>query len=321
MRIVFWKSATLVMVLVGSVLAQAHDSVSVAFVIDGRPARCNPFGVDLRLDGKIIKPKLTDQTFDVPDVFKKHSQWPDNQYVDISLSCGEYSFSFPGRHPAFVRAGEWELGIARPLYAIERFSRTEELEQGGWLAYLIFEGEPGVVTFAPQPDAPVDIANAMQKEQPNASGKRARDLAYSLAVFRIEYQTNRDYLMRLLNSCLSRPRESPENDECDGKLLAFVTNLYWRGDNTLLVPLLQMADSRRDVIGEIGTFYSDLLDRQKGTALAAIKELGADQQHLVCRLAYKDDLSNNRPKRDRIKAFLSKTGGDAAARCSSAIEE
>jgi len=241
--------------------------------------------------------------------------------VDISFSCGEHTFSFPRQHPAFVRQGDWELGIARPLYAIERFSRTRELEQGAWLAYLIFEGEPGVVTFAPQPDPPVDVADAMQKEQSSATGKRARDIAYLLAVFGIEYERNRDYLMRLLSRCLSRPKESPEADECDSELLDFATTLYWRGDNTLLVPLLQMADSRRDVIGEIGTFYSDLLDRQKGTALAAIEELGADQQHLVCRLAYEDDLSNNRPKRDRIKAFLSKTGGDAAARCSSAIEE
>lgn len=311
----------LVLTLTASAEAQSQDFVSIAFKIDGKPATCKPFGVELRLDGKAISPQRSGQGFYVPEALKKTKRWSDDQRVDITLSCNEHTFAFPQRYAAFVRANDWELGIARPVYAIERFRRTLDLERGTWLAYLIFEGEPGVETLAPQSDPPTDWVETMRKEQENASGKRARDVAYSLAIFGVEYEKNRDYLLRLLDGCLSRPRESPEDDECDSELLDFVTNLYWRGDDGLLIRLLRLADTRRDVIGEIGTFYSDLLDRRKEVALASIEELGADQQHLVCKLAYDDDLNSNRPKRGRVRAFLSKTPGDAAARCSAAIEE
>jgi hypothetical protein len=214
-----------------------------------------------------------------------------------------------------VKDGDWELGISRPPYSIERFRRTPELERGAWLSYLIFQGEPGVITFASQPDPPVELADSMVKEQRNASGQRARDIAYSLAVFGIGYPRNRDYLMSLLNKCLSRPKESAEDDECDGELLDFVTNLYWRGDDRLLLPLLRMADTRRDVIHEIGSFYSDLLDRRGALALASVGKLSADQQLLICRLAYEDDLNSDTPKRDRVLAFLRGAGGEVATRC------
>jgi len=295
-----------------------HDSISVAFVIDGKPTRCAAFSVELRFDGEMIKPNQAGQHFDVPDVFKKPSeQWRDDQHVDISLSCGGQTFVFPKVHPAFIRQGDWELGIARPPYSIERFRRTPELEHGAWLSYLIFEGEPGIVISVSQPEPPAEIADSMRREQPNASGERARNIAYALAVYGFEYQRNRDYLLLLLNNCLARPRESPENDECDGELLDFVTNLYWRGDDSLLAPLLQVADARGDVIGEIGTFYSDLLDRRGAVVIESIEKLPAEKQKLICRLAYEDDLSIDSPKRDRVVAFLRGAGGEAATRCSS----
>jgi hypothetical protein len=297
-----------------------HDSISVAFAVDGKPAPCASFSVELHLEGEIIKPNQSGQHFDVPDVFKKPSkQWRDDQHVDVSLSCGGQTFVFPKLHPAFIRAGDWELGIAHPPYSMERFSRTSELEHGAWLSYLIFEGEPGVVTFVSQPDPPAEMEDSMKKEQPNASGERARNIAYALAVYGFEYGRNRDYLLLLLNNCLARPRESPENGECDGELLDFVTNLYWRGDDSLLAFLLQVADTRRDVIGEIGTFYSDLLDRRGAVVLESIEKLPTEKQKLICKLAYDDDLTIDSPKRDRVIAFLRGVGGEAATRCSKAL--
>jgi hypothetical protein len=297
-----------------------HDSISVAFAIDGKPTRCTAFSVELRFDGEVIRPNLAGQHFDIPDVFKKPpKQWRDDQHVDISLSCDGQTLVFPQQHPAFISAGDWELGIARPPYAIERFRRSFALEHGAWLGYLIFEGEPGVVTFAPQPDPPVDLVNSMRREQPDASGERARNIAYALAVFGFEYERNRDYLLLLLHVCLARPNESPEDEECDRELLDFITNLYWRGDDSLLAPLLRLADPRRDVIGEIGTFYSDLLDRRGAVGLESIEKLPPEKQTLSCKLAYEDDLSTDSPKRDRIIAFLKGTGGEAANRCSSAL--
>jgi len=136
-----------------------------------------------------------------------------------------------------------------------------------------------------------------------------------LAVFNIDYQKNRDLLLSLLNNCLSRSKESPEDEVCDSDLLSFVTNLYWRGDTGLLEPLLRIAESRRDVIGDIGTFYADLLDRRGIIVLNAMRELSDDKQQFVCRLADADDLSMNPPKRDRIIAFLRRAKGATATQC------
>jgi hypothetical protein len=162
------------------------------------------------------------------------------------------------------------------MYALKEYGYTHEFDHGAWLGYLIFEGEPGVVTFSSQPDPPAALSDALRKEPLNASPERGRDIAYVLAVFNVEYQKNRDLLLSSLNSCLSRPKESREDDVCDGDLLSFVTNLYWRGDSALLALLLQIAESRRDVIGDIGTFYADLLARRGVIALSATGELSDD---------------------------------------------
>jgi hypothetical protein len=211
------------------------------------------------------------------------------------------------------------LGIAHPLYAVKEYGYTHEFDHGAMLGYLIFEGEPPVVTFSSQPNPPADLYDALRKEQLDASPERLRDIAYVLAVFDVDYQKNRDYLLASLKNCLSRPRESAEDDVCDSDLLSFVTNLYWRGDTALLPTLLQLAESRRDVIGEIGNFYADLLDRRGVIALNAMGVLPADKQQLVCKLA-DDDLSINSPRRERIKAFLHEAKSRAADQCLSALD-
>lgn len=296
-----------------------HDSISVAFAVDGKPTRCTAFSIELRFDGKVIKPNHADQNFDVPDLFKKlPKQWRDDQRVDISLSCGGHTLAFPNQHPAFLRERNWQLGIAYPPYAVQEYGYTHEFDRGAWLGYLIFEGEPGVVTFSSQPEPPADLSDALRAEQVNASPERLRDISYALAVFNVEYEKNRDYLLSALNSCLSRPKESPEDDVCDSDLFSFVANLYWRGDYKLLLPLLQIAEPRRDVIGDIGIFYADLLDRRGDIVLGGMQELPDDKQRVVCRLA-DDDLRDNSPRQERIKTFLRKAKGTAAVQCLSAF--
>lgn len=303
-----------------SAQSQSKPSIAVSFVVDGKPARCTPFGVELSLNGKIIRPNHHGQSFEVPGAFRKSPlHWRDDQRVDISLTCNENIFVFPNLHPALVGQSDWELGMARPPYSMERFRRTDALEHGAWLSYLLFQGEPGVETFVSQPDPPADVADAMLIEQVTASGERKRDIAYALAVFGIDYQTNRDYLLSVLKSCLSRLNGWPEDDECDGDLLDFVTNLYWRGDDALLDVLLEASDTRRDVIGEIGTFYADLLDRRGAIFLDSIRPLLPEQQELICKLASRDDLRHKSPERNRVIAFLKATRSEAATGCLAAL--
>ncbi len=314
--VILLEALMLVSMANASAQSKPDGFIAVSFSIDGTPARCDGFQVELRLNGESIRPKPIGQRFEIPDAFKgPASRWNDGQRVDISLTCSGHTLAFPNQHPAFVREGDWQLGIAHPLYALKEYGYTHEFDHGAWLGYLVFEGEPGVVTFSSQPDPPAKVSDALRNEQLNASPERRRDIAYVLAVFNVEYEKNRDVLVSSLNNCISRPKETSEDDLCDGDLLSFVTNLYWRGDSALLTPLLLIAESRRDVIGDIGTFYADLLDRRGAIALTAMGELSDDKQQLVCRLADADDLSVNPPKRARVIAFLRRASGAAAAQC------
>jgi hypothetical protein len=165
------------------------------------------------------------------------------------------------------------------------------------------------------PSPPASFVASLRREQPSSSGERANDIAYALAVFDAEYHQNRDFLLGRLNACLARPKESPEDEMCDGRLLDYVTNLYWRGDSTLLQPLLQLADSRKDVIHEIGRFYADLLDRDTATTIDELKKFVQDKQTLICQLAGEDEYSLDEPKLERVTQRLHAIGSEAANQC------
>ncbi len=302
----------------------ASEFISVTFVVDGKPIACANT-VQLRLDGRTIVPKRTDRGFIVPVVFnKKPSEWSPDKRVEVTVSCGEYTLIFPKLEPWWVRPGQWEAGIAYPPYWIERFGYLRAVEQGTWLSYLQFECtgcDPGVFTTISHPTPPASLLASLRREQPSSSGEHARDIAYALAVFDTEYQRNRGYLLESLNACLSRPKESPENDVCDGKLLAYVTNLYWRGDSALLEPLLQLAESRKDVILEIGRFYADLLDRRTAITLEGLRKLSPEKQRVICKLAGEDEYSIDEPKLERVTEHLHAIGGETADQCLRVAEQ
>lgn len=302
--------------------AQTHEptqSISVAFAIDGKPISCDHLKIQLRLNGRKIEPKYTESGFAIPAVFdKKASAWSADEKVDVIVSCGKYTLTFPKLHPTWVSPGSWKVGIVHPPYWFEEFRYTSAIEHGMWLSYLVSECnqcDPGVITSISHRTPPVSVVKLLQVEQPTASVEHARDIAYALAVYNVEYRQNRDFVLGLLNDCLARPKESSEDDVCDHRLLDYITNLYWRGDSTLLPLLLQIADSRKDVIGEIGTFYARLLDRRTAIALEGLQGLSIDKQQTVCRLAGADDFRLDGPEFDRVTRQLHYIGGEVANRC------
>jgi hypothetical protein len=313
------KAATVLAVLIFALphSALASGIVSFRFVVDGKPISCIST-VELRLDGLAIVAERTDGGFLVPVAFdKKSSEWPSDKTVEVKVICGEYvlNFSLP---PSWVSAGRWEVGIAYPPRWMERFGYLRAVEGGTWLSYLESECngcDPGVFTTVSHPSPPASLIASLRREQPSSSGERARDIAYALAVFDAEYQQNRDFLLGRLNACIARPKESPEDEVCDGTLLEYVTNLYWRGDSTLLQPLLQLADSRKDVIHEIGRFYADLLDRHTATAVDELGKLAQEKQRLICQLAGEDEYSLDQPKLERVTQRLHGIGNQAANQC------
>lgn len=311
---------TFLLAIAGTMAAQSTGGksrfLSVTFAIDGEKTNCPDLKVALRLHGSEIVPEQSDQGFVVPAVF--HDMEHDSSRMDVNVTCGEYSLNFPDISPSWVSPGHWEFGVAYPPYWIERFGWTTAIERGTWVSYLESECngcDPGVFTTVSHPVPPEKLVANLKHERPEASGKRARDISYALSVFGTEYERNRNYLLKVLNTCLSRPNDSPEDDVCDSQLLSFVTNLYWRGDSELLQPLLQIGDSRRDVIGEIGYFYGDLLERQPAAALNEMSTLSTEKQQSICALAGEDDFSINTPKLQRVAEHLRALGTDEAARC------
>lgn len=307
-----------------SAAQDADQEISLKFAIDGKTKPCKNLKVEITLDGQAITPKLSAHGILVPDDFRKRlSEWPEGKTVDISIDCGEYSFQFPNLHPGWVTDGAWEVGIAYPPYWFREFSYTAAIEHGEWLSYLISECngcDPGVVTSVSHQDVPNSLVADLIEEQGQASGERARDIAYELAAFGVDYRRNRDNLMARLHSCLSKPKESPEDDVCNGQLVDYVTNLCWRGDDELLGLLLKIADLRKDVILEIGTFYSGLLDRRTDDTLRAMQALPSGKQRLICSLA-KDDLRVGTPQFDRVVTNLRAANNEAAHRCLQEFEK
>jgi hypothetical protein len=314
-------TAVVLMLAIGkTVVAQNRDAnqfLSVAFAVDGKQIACDDFRIELRFRGSKIVPNLSVQGFIVPAIFSKGSESGDDK-VNVKAVCGNYTLEFSDLYPSWVSPGRWEFGIAYPPYWFEPFRFTSALEHGTWVSYLLSECngcDPGVYTTLSHSAPPQHLVTSLRREHADASGGRARDIAYTLAVFGSEYQHNRDYPLRLLSGCLSRPKESPEDDVCNGELLDYVTNLYWRGDTGLLSPLLQVADDRRDVILEIGNFYGNLLDRRPAAALSGIGVLSVDKQQTICGLAGGDDFSTNMPKLQRVAEHLRTLGTDVAVRC------
>ncbi len=226
--------------------------------------------------------------------------------------------SFSGLYPSWVLAGSWEAGISYPTSWFDSMNHSTAPEEGAWASYLVAECndcDPGVVVTVTHPDVPPDLVDQLRKEQSSDVGERARNVAFALAIFKSDYETNRDFLLKLLRVCLSRPRNSAEDDVCDTKLVDEIANLYWRGDAELLQPLLNAADRRDDVLGEAGGFYSDLLDRRTALVVGELRKLPEEKQRMVCEMAATDDLRFDSPKLDRVMKNLRATGDDVAERC------
>lgn len=237
--------------------------------------------------------------------------------VAAKITCDDRTLELVRLYPVNVLPGNWTAGIAYPttwfdgpVYPVP--------ERRMWISYLITECnecDPGIVISQTHPEVPKAELAQLQKEMQNIGPGRARDIAYALAVFQFDYQTNRDRLVKTQRECLNRPPDALEDDVCDGRLVQYLANLYWRGDNELLPILFGLAQPREDVVREAGTFYADLLDRRMDVALSSLSSISEEAQKTACAMAFDDDLRFAGPKIDRIESELRKHDTDVARRC------
>lgn len=175
---------------------------------------------------------------------------------------------------------DWQVRIDYPP-----FVQVVEHGTNTWVSYLEPQVGGDAAEITGYSDPVPGVVERLIAEQPSSTGGRARDIAYALAVFGSDYQKNRDFLLQLLNTCVQKTQGSPEDDGCDYRLLDYLVNLYWRGDTTLLQPLLQIADPERGSLGFIEDFYADLLQRQPARAMQSLQTLDAQRQETVCDVA------------------------------------
>jgi len=179
------------------------------------------------------------------------------------------------------------------------------------------------VATVSQTDPPTALITRLIEEQPAASGERARKIAYALAVFNVDYEKNREFLLRTFNNCLLQTKDwSDEDDGCnDGMLLDYLTNLYWRGDGVLLRPLLELANSHAYALRGVDDFYADLLERRTPDAVRELEMLSTEKQSLICKMAGESGLVVGSLKFDRVVKRLHSAGVPAAERCEQAVAQ
>jgi hypothetical protein len=312
----------------GQTPADRDDQISLDFVVDGKHTDCPDLDVTIGFENRTIRPERSEHGFHVPALFlkgNKSEQFRQNKKVNIAITCGEYSLSFPEMYPISLSPGSWKAGIARPPFWFDDLSGPSDtiLRKAAWLSFLEYECygcDPGIIVAVSHDDPPVDFVDRLRAEQQHSNDQGSRDTAYSLAVFNSDYQSNRDYLLKILNDiCLKKPLTSPEDDVCDGTLISYIANLYWRGDRVLLQPLLEIPHSRES-FQEIGQFYAEILDERPSAAIDAIKKLSTDQRQEVCRTAGEDDLSVDSPKLKRVEDQLQQIGSEEALQCEAMVK-
>lgn len=323
-------AVTFIFSAVSCAIAQnQNDAIKVTFAIDGETVLCDNFNVELKVGERVIPVRCIDQGFIVPNIFATLYASPQSRgrsNIDVQINCGKYALDFPGEYPIFISPGEWKVGIDYPPFKTAESGTGRPPESGFWMSSVEwnFDGcEPCVVSTVIHPDIPPSVVDRLRKDQPTAWGERAMDDAYALAVLRVDYKKNRDYLLDLLGVCLSKPNlPQPLEDVCDSNsgLVDYLANLFWRGDSELLKPLMNAADSSSYVIDPVGTFYADLLDRRSEDALHVIAGLSIEKQIAACKLAGHDDLSLDSPKMERVEKQLRTDNGAVALRCLQTLE-
>jgi hypothetical protein len=314
----------LVSVASGQPKLPSGDSIEVKFVVDGKTIPCSDLSLTLSIGNQEIVAVRTKDGFEVPQAIL--SEYADDSSrrranVEAKIACGEHSVIATGLYPAQVLPGNWEVGIAHPTSWFDSPAGAPEI--GTWVSYIVSECngcDPGIVISQVHPDVAQTEIQHLRDEQRESSGERARDVAYALAVFDSDYRINRDRLVTTLSQCLARPVNSPEDDVCNGRLVQYLANLYWRGDNELLLVLIEMAQRLDAMVDQAGTFFADLLDRRTQIALNELGSVSEEKQRLVCAMALDNDLGMDPPKLERVTSNLRRVGTETGRRCLDALQ-
>ncbi|PYP86809.1 MAG: hypothetical protein DMG65_18120 [Candidatus Angelobacter sp. Gp1-AA117] len=170
----------------------------------------------------------------------------------------------------------------------------------------------------PAGNVPKDEAiNRLNEQKKNANGKRLQEISFLLAVLGNDYEKNRDYLLSLLNHCTTG------RGICDEDPGAYLVNLYRRGHNELLPPLLDAGRTRHAALAELlGSFYSSVITQTPKAFIAAIQSRPQPEQKALCYMAGASDGSGMPPEDvNKVRKALRASTDKLAKDCLAQVEQ
>jgi hypothetical protein len=311
---------------IGAALATStpKNTIKVKFVVDSQSMPCKSLGVQLTLGKQQFTPDVIGDKFVVPpQILEAYASKSSRRKANVTatVTCDSQRVTITGLYPASALSGAWTAGISYPTSWFDDPEISPEV--GDWVSYLETECndcDPGVIAWQSHSDIPQGMLSGLRKEQPTAEGPRAMDIAFALAVFQYDYQANRGLLLKRLDECLADKPDSDDDDSCDKRLFNELVNLYWRGDASLLQPLLEVADHEGGATDNAGSFYATLLDQRTAIALEAIEKLPDEKQRSVCARSVEDDLRFDPPKLDRVARNL-RISSHVATACLKTVQD
>lgn len=310
--------------------SSVKDTIQLKFEVDGQTVSCKKLGVELTLGKRHFTPPVIANEFVVPKEIldvnsSKHRRH--KAKLCVTVSCDDHEVQMRELDPCWALPGWLTARISYPTTWFDEPTAGTFPDTGVWVSYLeadCYGCDPGVVVAETHNEIPQAVLENLRREQPSSKGQRARDIAFALAVFDFEYESNRDQLTNWLAGCHAPENDVAADDEseeiCDPALFSEIANLYWRGDDTLLLPLLEPANYDWSVVQDAGRFYSDVLDRRTEKALKGISQLPPHKQRAVCARSVEDDLRFDPPKLARVEASLRTISSETASDCLKAIE-
>lgn len=139
---------------------------------------------------------------------------------------------------------------------------------------------PGRLDRLPKADA----VNALTKAQASAMGPRADSIAFLLLLLGQNVDANRQRLFDSLREC------RPDPDNCNDQVIEYLGNLYSRGDNLVIEPLLDAMPNADSVVAEeLGSTLEDMISGNARPFMTALARRTPAQQRAVCHLVAAGD--------------------------------
>lgn len=282
------KTTCLLLLALGSTCACAQDSpganghnIRVKWVVHGDDETCLQFGLMVTYEGHDFPLESTERGVFVPPSLEGVSGQNDGR-VTVHARCNDFSLDFPDVYAHSLAENYWEFGVDYPPYVHEIGHAIPQ--RGTWASYMIW----GVWEELKLHEEPfTGLRDTIANHQLDGLSYDKYDDAYAKAVLGIEYAKNRALLLAAFERCAKKDEIDP--DDCQSNLGEHVINLYWRGDDALLQPMLDAAADKPEVLLEMGWFYAQLLSRKPELAVQRLERLPAEKQEIICRQAGKDE--------------------------------